>query len=201
MVDLSPVQKQFEKDSAAQAYLQKQLVINQQELLDLQETADELVEAKTLILTAAKATQQKLETYINGLVSLALTAVFDEDAYEFQLEFVQRRGQTETDIWFVRNGEKIKPIDASGGGAADVADIAARIAFWSLSKKTRPLFIMDQPFANLDEDRQPKALEMLRMLAEKSGIQIIMVSHTKKLIAGADREFRFASVHNRTVLQ
>ena len=203
MVDLQEIknaEKKFIKDKATQTYLNEQLAVQQTTLKDQKIRSNNLTEARALIMTAAQATQKNLEFHINSLVSMALASVFEEDPYQFQLEFVQKRGKTEADVWFVRNGEKMKPIDATGGGAVDVADLAARIAFWSLTKRTRALFVLDEPFRNLNEGRQERALEMLKMLSEKSGIQIVMVSHIKKLIAGADKEFKLSLVNGKSVI-
>ena len=41
---------------------------------------------------------------------------------------------------------------------------------------------------------------MLKMLSEKPGIQIVMVSHIKKLIAGADKEFRLSLVNGKSII-
>ena len=41
---------------------------------------------------------------------------------------------------------------------------------------------------------------MLKMLSEKSNIQIVMVSHIKKLISGADKEFKLSLVNGKSVL-
>ena len=203
MVDLQEIknaEKKFIKDRATQTYLNDNLKSQQAVLKDQKAQGDNLTEARALMMAAAQATQKNLEFHINSLVSMALASVFEEEPYQFQLEFVQKRGKTEADVWFVRNGEKMKPIDAAGGGAVDVADLAARIAFWSLTKKTRPFFLLDEPMRNLNEGRQERALDMLKMLSEKSNIQIVMVSHIKKLIIGADKEFRLSLVNGKSVM-
>jgi DNA repair exonuclease SbcCD ATPase subunit len=200
MVELKQIREQFVKDRATQTYLETQLQTLTETLQEQMNQGSNLLEVRGLFQKAAQETQKKLEFHINNLVSAALASVFEEDPYEFQLEFVQKRGKTEAEVWFVRNGEKLKPIDASGGGAVDVADLAARIAFWSLTKKTRPLFILDEPFRNLNEGRQERALDMLRMLSEKTNLQIVMISHIKQLISGADKEFKLVLKSGRSAL-
>ena len=177
------------KDRATQEYLSEKLRNEEKSLLSLQRNANDLLEVRALFQKAAQDTQQKLEFHISNLVSTALAAVFD-DPYTFQLEFVQKRNKTEAELWFVRNDEKMKPIDASGGGAVDVASFALRIAFWSLTKKTRPLIILDEPFKHLSSDLQNRASDMLKMLSENLGLQIILVSHIDQLISTADKEFK-----------
>ncbi|MBT5420357.1 MAG: hypothetical protein HOK80_05655, partial [Candidatus Cloacimonetes bacterium] len=107
--------------------------------------------------------------------------------YEFELEFVIKRGKTEADLWFVRNDSRLSPMDTAGGGAIDVASMALRIAAWSINKNTRPVIILDEPFKNLSENLQDRAADMLRMLSEKLDLQIIMVSHITKLVKDSDK--------------
>ena len=82
-------------------------------------------------------TQQQLQFHISDITSLALDAVFP-NPYELVAEFVQRRNKTECDLFFSRDGNKVDPLSASGGGAVDVAAFALRVASWSMQ---RPLII------------------------------------------------------------
>lgn len=153
-----------------------------------EQRAENAMLAKQLVIEVAKKTQLNIGARISGLVSLALAAVFD-NPYEFKVEFVERRGVTEADLLFVRDGHDLDPMTASGGGAIDIASFALRLAVWTLGK-SRPLFILDEPFRNLSLDLQGKAGLMLQELARKLGIQVIMVSHNPEIISGADKVFR-----------
>jgi len=129
-----------------------------------------------------------------------LASVFEEEPYQFQLEFVQKRGKTEADVWFVRNGEKMKPIDASGGGAVDVASFALRIAFWSLTKRTRPLFFLDEPMRMVSLNLMPKAAEMIKSISKKLGLQIVMVTHSAELSAVAEKKYEVSLKQGRSII-
>lgn len=147
-------------------------------------------EAQTIIQNVAQLTQAELEYHVSELVTLAMAAVF-EDPYSLEVEFVQRRGRTETDLWFVRNDSKIDPLSASGGGAVDVASFALRVALWSLAPvRTRNVLILDEPLHFLKGEVLPeKGSTMIKEISEKIGLQIIMVSHIPDQIEGADRVF------------
>ena len=157
------------------------------ELEEIQKTSERAVK---VIQTVAEQTQAQLQYKISELVTLALSAVFD-DPYEFKAEFVQRRNKTECDLWFVRRGNKVKPINASGGGAVDVAAFALRLSLWTMQKpRTRALMILDEPFKNISADLQYKASAMLRELSEKLGMQFLIVTHNEILTEAADKVFR-----------
>lgn len=150
--------------------------------------AENAMLARQLVIDVAKKTQLNIGARISGLVSLALAAVFDKP-YEFKVDFVERRGVTEADLLFMRDDYALDPMTASGGGAIDIASFALRLAVWTLGK-SRPLFILDEPFRNLSLDLQGKAGLMLQELARKLGIQVVMVSHNPEIISGADKVFR-----------
>lgn len=146
-------------------------------------------EAARIILAVAQVTQEELVAIINSMVSSALEAVFP-DPYAFEVEFVQRRGKTEADLYFVRDGKRVDPLSSAGGGAVDVAAFALRVALWSL-KRPRPAstIILDEPFRFLSRELQPRAAEMVRELSRRLGVQFIMVTHSPDLIEAADKVF------------
>ena len=156
-------------------------------LMSLQREQKDCEQAQVVIQKVAQLTQEELKYHVSELVTLALAAVFD-DPYQFEIDFVQRRGQTECDLWFVRDGKRIDPMNASGGGAQDVASFALRVSLWSLkSKRTRPILILDEPMTALKgEDLPEKGARLLKEISEKLKLQIIYVSHSPEQIESAD---------------
>jgi len=169
-------------------------------LTEAQTQYDKLLLLRVAVQDVAKATQQNLEYHISSLVSTALTSVFD-DPYEFQLRFVERRGKTEADLIFTKNEQETDNIlFSAGGGVADVASFALRVAVWSL-KKTRPVLVLDETFKFLSAGLQHKASGMLKMLTEKLGLQIILVSHIPDIISKADKVFPFTNKNGIAALK
>ena len=146
--------------------------------------------AREVIKTVGIKTQQQLQFHISDITSLALESVFD-NAYELKAEFVQRRNKTECDLMFVRDGNKIDPLEASGYGAVDIASLALRIASWSMNRpKSRATILLDEPMKFLSRDKQDFASQMLKELSEKLGIQFIIVTHEETLTQYADKIFQ-----------
>lgn len=148
-------------------------------------------EAREFFLKVAQDTQANLETRLSKIVTMALCAVFD-DPYEFKVKYEIRRGTTECDLVLYRDGYEYDPLASSGGGVVDITALALRMAVWSLAPDSRPVMILDEPFRNLSENHHELAAEMLHSLSQKLGIQIIMASHNKGIISGADAVFRLA---------
>lgn len=134
-------------------------------------------------------TQQQLQFHIGDITSLALDAVFN-DPYKLLAEFVERRGKTECDLLFEKQGEQMDPLSASGGGAVDVAAFALRVASWSMQRpKSRNVIILDEPLRFLSEEYQEKASIMIKEISEKLGIQFIIITHEPVLASYADKVF------------
>ena len=118
-----------------------------------------------------------------------MDAILD-DGYTLNMEFVDKRNKIECELSFDSNGDKVQPLETSGGGTADVASFALRTASWSLqTPKTRNVMILDEPFKWLDKSKHERASLMIKEISQKLGIQFIIVTHEDKLTEAADRNF------------
>jgi len=140
--------------------------------------------ANDLARGVARDIQAKVCGCVAGVVSRCLEAVFDEP-YEFKMDFVEKRGRTEVELTFEKNGQVVDPLSASGGGVVDVASFALRLAAILLSgPKTRRILVLDEPFKFLSRVYRPKIHQLLEDLAKEMGVQIIMVTHIEELQTG-----------------
>jgi hypothetical protein len=166
----------------------------------LERRHDDAVKAKALHRMAAKETQKNIEFQISTLISMALASVFP-DPYEFKVEFVERRGKTEADLLFFKDGHDMGSILFSGGGGPkEIASFSLRCVFWNLNR-TRPVLLLDEPFkfindaAELDSvqtvrNLQKKCAQMLIMLIERLHLQCIVVSNLPELVDVASKVFK-----------
>jgi len=146
-------------------------------------------EAREIIRQVGLKTQEQLQYHISDITSLALEAVFEEP-YELRAEFNQRRNKTECDLLFVRDGMRVDPLSASGGGAVDVAAFALRIAAWSMgTPRKRNVILLDEPLRFLSVDKQERASMMIKELSDRLGLQFIIITHETTLTEYADRTF------------
>lgn len=140
--------------------------------------------ARDIVNAVAQKTLNQLSVSIGQLVSEAIHAVF-ENPYDFKIDFVNRRNQTECDLYVTRNNIDRHPLQSNGGGLADVISTALRATFLTLSG-TRPVLLLDEPFKFLSEDLQSHCCTMLKVISQDLGIQIIMVSHLNEMRDVAD---------------
>lgn len=158
--------------------------------------------ARVLLQEAARITQEKLQWRISKLVTLAQESVFD-NPYETKMVFESKFGRTHVDLFFERNGQRVDPLEASGGGAVDVAAFGLQMSLWTLrTPRLRPVFVLDEPLKWLKGGGLPeKGAEMIREIAHRLGVQIIMVSHIPDQIAHADRVFRVVKKRGKSVVK
>jgi len=173
---------------ANRKYIKKELLKHNKHKKTNLKYLKDLKEARSIIQVAAQATQQFLKDRISTIVSNALKAVF-EDPYTFKIEFVKRRNSMECDLLFEKKGQSMGPLDSCGYGAADVASLALRIAYWKLDGDCRNLLVLDEPTRNLSRDKQPLAGQIIKHLSESFNLQFLIVTHNKALIDSADKVF------------
>ena len=177
------VLKRRTEEQLLSARLQEQ----ETKLTELITEAVDLDEARVIIQTVAQDTQKELEYHVSELTTLAMAAVFP-DPYNLSLTFDLKRGRTEAVLSFERgDGLKVHPMNASGGGPVDVGAFALRVTMWSLSQKTIPVILLDEPFRFLSTDLQERAAEVLQDVSKKLGIQFILVTHEEELVTNADK--------------
>jgi hypothetical protein len=143
--------------------------------------------ARTIHQIVAQKTLANLEFHISALASTALCSV-DPTWPEFVARVEIRRNQVEVDLLFKEFGVEQRPAESSGFGTMDVAGYALRPTLWSLDK-TRECFIHDEPFRDVSPDRQYLVSQMIKMVADKLKLQLLMVSHADDINVAADRTF------------
>ncbi len=199
--ELRKLQSQLDRAKGKQEHIQQMLGDASQKLKETKQDIRRHEQAMVVVKEVGLKTQQTLQYHIADTVSMALDSVFP-DPYTMSVEFVQRRGKTECDLFFERGKNSIDPLSASGGGAVDVASFALRVASWSMQyPRTRNVLLLDEPFKNLSEGLLPKASEMLKQVSSKLGLQIVMITHETALIESADKVFEIRNKKRRSTIQ
>lgn len=179
--------------------LERELSKAKSQKLEAEKSLKRHERALAIVKEVGLKTQQQLQYHIGDIASLALESVFYDNAYQLEVEFVDRRGKTECDIFFTRDGQRMDPQSDSGGGAVDVASFALRIASWSMTNpKLRNTIILDEPMRFLSSDLQPQASKMIKQLSEKLGLQFIIVTHEDELAQEADRVFKVTQPNKKS---
>jgi len=175
-----------ERDSLAQELNQAQTKVKQ-----IKRYQRRISKAQEVVRAVAQRTQRQLEYHIASVVANAQQSVFD-DPYSMEAVFEQRRGRTECDLWFLRDGQRVQPLHA-GLGAVDIAAFALRVASWSMARRrTRNTLLLDEPLRHLKGQAQNRrAIALMRQVSHELGLQIITISDERApredIMTGADQ--------------
>jgi DNA repair exonuclease SbcCD ATPase subunit len=145
--------------------------------------------ALILIQTAAVKVHTTIKSELERVVTFALRDVFQKDGYDLEVELKTTKRALSATFWFVDNkGRKIDPLEGAGYGCVDVACFAIRVASMVMCGKSRTLWL-DEPFRNVSEEYRHRLVRMVQHLTKELKVQIVMSTHMKELINGADKHF------------
>jgi len=189
MSNIQYLRNYLEQQKGKKEQIQKSITFLKETVKEKKRDLRRHEQAREVIREVGLKTQSQLSFHISDITSLALDAIFP-DPYTLIAEFVQRRNKTECDLYFERDGNKVDPLSASGGGAVDVAAFALRVASWSMQRpKSRSTLILDEPFRFLSANYQEQASVMVKEISQKLGIQFIIITHETTLASCADKIF------------
>src|SRR3990167_2111855 len=165
------------------------LEIKEKEYNSIKEYNENLQKARVLVAEAGKYTQTYLKDYIESMVTTALQAVFEEEDYQFIIDFDIKRNKPEAKISLRIRGDEVDPNNSVGGGVLDIASFALRVVLYSIQNpKTDNVIILDEPLRFL-HGKIENAMKMIKDLSKKLNIQFIIVSQIPEISECADKVF------------
>lgn len=169
----------------------------EEEIKTLTAERETLEKAAAVLSSIGEERQLTAQRQIEGLVTLGLQTIFDED---LTFHLVQgTRGKAPVVEFLVQthldNGQVVETpvLDARGGGLAAVVGFLLRLVVVLLSRKGRDtVLLLDETFAMLSADRLPGMAQFLRELVDRTGVQLLLVTHQPELAQAADRRYHFS---------
>lgn len=186
MKDLPRLYKLADR-AMSQHRLAKRAIANEKAALDsAEQRLEDLLDAQKILQHVAASIQTIAHKQITSIVTKALRTVFPDDGYKFRINFNRKRGKTEAQMVFVKNGIEIDPTTEDSGGVLDVAAFALRLSALLLSTpKRRRLLICDEGFKWVHgEDNRRRLSELLESLSKDLEIQMVFTTGTEWLRAG-----------------
>ena len=120
---LVKMKRRLESDKANAAIHRTSIITYKEKLKTHEATLGRLKESNSLFQQVGADTQSTVEVHIDGLVSSAHSAVFN-DPYIFETKFLAKRNKTECVFQFVRDNNRMNPMASSGGGPVDITSLA-----------------------------------------------------------------------------
>jgi DNA repair exonuclease SbcCD ATPase subunit len=189
-MDIKNIRNKIEQIKGRRDSAKERLTHYEETVKTLKDDISNAEKALELIHKASLQTQSALKFNIETPVTTALSTILEEP-YKLDLVFDIKRDRTSCQLLFTRDGYSVEPKEASGGTALDIASVALRIAMHQIaSKKSDNVFILDEVFKHVSQDRRLYTGELIKTLCDKLGAQFIMISHDQQhLVSHADKTF------------
>lgn len=159
-------------------------------------------EAVAFLNSFADERQEKVQRRIEELVNQGLVTIFG-DGMTFHVIAEQRANRAEVtfSLRSMMGAQVVETpiLDARGGGVAAVVGFLLRLVV-TLLRGERPLLAIDEGFAQLSANYEPVLAEFLRELVDKTGVQILLVTHSDAYSEHADKVYRFGQQHGVTTV-
>jgi DNA repair exonuclease SbcCD ATPase subunit len=148
--------------------------------------------AEQAVVAAAKTTHDAIAVNLSSICSEAVNEVMGKSCYEIDISTKEKRNNIELHIDLIKNGKSEgNPVDANGGGICDILSVTLLFVCWKLSgNRNRDLFILDEPFKNLDSERQENACAFFQDLANSLGLKVLMITHIPNFVEIAEHTIK-----------
>jgi len=173
---------------------QKKLGALNQALAKQQDYMVQVEAVQDLFQQAVRVLYEHLSSKLGDIVTEGLSIVFPDAGYRFTIEFVERRGNVEADIYLEdKKGNKFHPLEGVGGGVADFVSLLLRCTYIILSEFDNVL-ILDEPLKFIDRDRITDAAVFLRRICVDFNLQVVVVTHIPEIVEASEKVYRIEKV-------
>jgi hypothetical protein len=190
----------FNSRKAKQQYIEKQIESRKKTVVEKKEHLKDLKEAREIVVLVGKLSIETLKQCIESLITTAIRDVY-QMPYKFILQFETKAGKNVCQP-LVQEGDNEPeiPKDEMGVGILDVISIAWRFIMWSIEvPRSRAFFYLDEPLRHVGQgDILLRAGMMLRKIANRLEVQLLVNSHHPDIIVIADRVWRTTKRNRET---
>lgn len=148
--------------------------------------------------------QAKVYRQLEATVSEGLRTVFEEDlSLEVSNKMVGSRAETVfTIVSQTSEGElRTSIMDSRGGGVAAIVGFLIQAVLVLLTPQLRPVVFLDESFKNVSEEYQAPLGEFIKGLCERTGLQVVLVTHQPTITEHADSWYEFHQVNGNTAIK
>lgn len=126
---------------------------------------------------------------VEQLLSYGLRTAFPDLPLSCRFEVTTKRGQQWLDIILMDGKVQAPILDAFGGGPASVISLLLRLLVCR-RLKLAPVILLDEPFSFVSEQYVPGVAQLLRELAEKLNLTLVLVTHQPAFLDAAHVAYR-----------
>jgi len=180
---------------------------SQAEIVELDDMLVELDKCLNVFEVLISSKKEEIKRRIESLVTQGLQTIFERPDYKFSIGMEIKRGVMTASpmVHSLFQGEEFigEPIESHGGGLCDVISFLLQvIVLLAFGQKLERILICDEVFKHVSRQFLPNVSEFLTYLTEKTGLQLILVTHQQELMNVADKCFEVRlNQKNETVIK
>ena len=180
----------LEKAKGKRELLVQQKSQKDAELQEITNNVSTWEQVQLLLSKSSEFAREQLKLRIEETVTAALRSIFEDGGISFNIELSS--GANPSATWQVISTYKdfevaSEPENSRGGGLVDVVSLALRLSLLELAKpKHEGPVILDEPGKMISREYLPNVAAFLSKYGEKTGRQIVMVTHHGILADAAD---------------
>lgn len=191
----SKLRSHVDQLTGKQQALESQLFQAQVKLNLAQTEIEAWQKVQVLFGKVSEYAREQLKTRVEQTVTAALQGIFEDSRLEFRIELKTVASKPAAEWQVVSQyGEATvaaNPEDARGGGITDVVSLALRLALLELARpKPEGPVLLDEPGKMISAEYVPNLAEFLKQYAQRTGRQIILVTHHEALAEAGDMAYR-----------
>jgi len=179
--------------------------ITEQEKIRLEISADDKKESNEILLKVVELFKNlggdheaTILSKLEKFVSYGLSSVFGERNL-FKTLLSTEGKDLKVDFYVDVEGIPCSVTDAKGGGVAEVVSLLLQLFFVvAAGDKTSPILILDTAMVHLSEHYHRNMSALMRELAHKLKLQVILMAHSGEYGEFADTLYHFSQVDGKT---
>lgn len=196
---LSDLRSRYNQALGQKEMLERQKSEKQEALIQAKKDIELWQQVQVLFGKVSEFARAQLKARIEETVTAALQAVFERDDMAFEIEMRTVNNQPAANwqvVSYYGTGDDLStvsgsPEDARGGGISDVVSLALRLALLELARpKPQGPVLLDEVGKHVSKEYAPNVAQFLKQYAQKTGRQILLITHQSDLADVADAGYR-----------
>lgn len=131
---------------------------------------------------------------VEQLLTWGLRTAFPDLALSCRLDVTHKRNGQWIDVILMDGNVQAPILDAFGGGPASVISFLLRLLVCRRTKLA-PVILLDEAFSFVSTQYVPGVASLLRQLADKLGLTIVLVTHQPEFLNAAHVAYRISRTH------
>ena len=197
-------QKELDRKTAENNLLERQAQDCDAKILEATDKVRIVGESLAFLEGVANSRRGDMKGKIENILTDALQLVYGASR-KVEMVYAVKNNRSHLSFEIVKqtdDGEVRRVIDGTGSGlsVSDTVSVPLRVLVL-LGSKSSKVCILDECFKHMNNERVPLVTKFIKVLTEKLGIQVILLSHHDSVREEADAVYEVRDLGNHSVIE